>query len=80
MDCCVGFILPLNDGGLFEIDSFLATSFRAFKEMFQNLTNAKYAYVYMAQSLDQSIPAFCLACFGTDNRFIAEHVLMRWNR
>ena len=48
--------------------------------MFQNHTKAKYAYVYMAQSLDQSIPAFCLACFGTDNRFIAEHVLMRWNK
>ena len=79
-DRCVGFVLPLSDEGLPEIDSFLATSFKAVEEMFQNHTKAKYAYVYMAQSLDQSIPAFCLACFGTDNRFIAEHVLMRWNK
>ena len=75
-DSCVGFVLPLNDEGPPEIDSVLAISFRSIKEMFQNHTKA---CVYMAQSLDQSIPAFCLACLGTDNKFTAEHVLMRWN-
>ena len=34
--------------------------------------------VYMAQPMDHNIPAFCLACFGTDNKFTAEHVLLRW--
>ena len=34
----------------------------------------------MAQPLDCNIPAFCLACFGTNNKFTAEHVLLRWQR
>ena len=39
---------------------------------------AKYAFVYMAQPLSEGIPAFCLACMGTDNKFTAHHVLKRW--
>ena len=74
---CVGFVLPLKNG-LPEIDTFLATSFEAVEKMFTNQTVAKYAYVYMAQPLDQKVPPFCLACFGTDNRFSANHVLSRW--
>ena len=46
--------------------------------MFADHTLARYAYVYMAQPLDHNIPAFCLACFGTNNKFTAEHVLLRW--
>ena len=73
---CVGFVLPLKNG-LPEIDSFLATSFDAVERMFADHTIARYAYVYMAQPLDHNIPAFCLACFGTNNKFTAEHVLLR---
>ena len=32
----------------------------------------------MAQPLDQKVPPFCLACFGTDNKFATNHVLSRW--
>ena len=74
---CVGFVLPLQNG-LPEMDAFLATSFDAIKDMFSKQTPAKYAYVYMAQPLDLNIPPFCLACFGTSNKFTAEHVLLRW--
>ena len=74
---CVGFVLPLK-GGLPVIDSFLATSFDAIENMFADNTLAKYAYVYMAQPLAQNVPAYCLACFGTDNKFTAELILQRW--
>ena len=68
---CVGFGLP-------EVDSFSATSFDAIEKMFTTQSVAKYAYVYMAQPLDLNVPAFCLACFGTNNRFTTDHVLSRW--
>ena len=76
-DRCVGFVLPLKNG-LPEVDSFLATSIDAIEDMFANQTSAKYAYVFMAQPLDINVPVFCLACFGTSNKFTAEHVLLRW--
>ena len=44
-------------------------------EAFQSGIIAKY---YMAQPLTQGVPAFCLACLGTDNKFTAEHILKRW--
>ena len=65
---CVGFVLPVNNG-LFEVDSFLAISFDAIENMFAKHTAA---YVYMAQPLDNNIPPFCLACFGTNNKFTTE--------
>jgi len=77
-DRCVGFVLPVDDRGLPLVDSFLATSFSAIENMFGSATIAKYAYVYMAQPLGMNVPPFCLACFGTDQKFTAEHVLQRW--
>ena len=32
----------------------------------------------MAQSLCPDVPAFCLACMGTDNKFTADLILKRW--
>lgn len=55
--------------------SFLATSFDSFKESFRSGTVSKYALVYMAQPLSSRAPSFCLACFGTDNKFNTELVL-----
>ena len=40
---------------------------------------AKYAFVYMIQPLTIAVPAFCLACIGTDNKFDAELVIKRWH-
>jgi len=77
-DRCVGFVLPVDDFGLPLFDSFLATSFSAIDSMFKNESIAKYAYVYMAQPLTVNVPRFCLACFGSDQKFTAEHVLQCW--
>jgi len=77
-DKCVGFVLPLNDEGLPLVDSFIAVSFNAMQVMFRSAAKAKYAYVYMAQSLCLKAPPFCLACIGSDNKFTAQHVMLRW--
>ena len=78
-DRCAGFVLPVDDCGLPLVDSFLATSFSAIENMFKSGSIAKYAYVYMAQPLAVNVPPFCLTCFGSDQKFTAEHVLQRWN-
>ena len=65
---CVGFVLPLK-GGLPVLESFLAISFDAIQVMFGNHAISRYAYVYMVQPLDHNVPPFCLACFGTNNKF-----------
>ena len=78
-DRCVGFVLPVNQKGLPIVDSYLASSFVAIESMFVNSPTARYAYVYMAQPLQQDIPPFCLACLGTDNKFTAAEVMQRWN-
>ena len=72
------FVLPLNDNGLPLVDSFLAVSFNAMEDMFRSAAKAKYAYVYMAQSLCLTAPPICLACIGSDNKFTAQHVMLRW--
>ena len=77
-DRCVGFVLPVNACGLPIVDSFLAVSFAAIEDMFKTASLAKYAYVYMAQPLDSKAPPFCLACVGSNNKFTAEQVLLRW--
>ena len=75
---CCGFVLPLNKEGLPESDSFLAVSFEGIEKMFVENSISKYAYVYMAQSLLESCPPFCLMLMGTDNKFTTESVLQRW--
>lgn len=74
----MGFVLPLDDNGLPVVDSFLAVSFSAMKDMFSSAAKAKYAYVYMVQSLCLTAPPFCLACIGSDNKFTAQHVMLQW--
>lgn len=77
-DRCVGFVLPIDDNGLPLVDSFLAVSYVAIEDMFKTASKAKYAYVYMAQTLCLGAPSFCLACMGSDNKFTAQHVMLRW--
>ena len=74
----VGFVLPLDQNGLANGDSFLAVLFSAIEAMFQNNSIAKFAYVYIAQPLCSDVPPFCLACIGTDNKFTAMNVMQRW--
>lgn len=77
-DRLVGFVLPCDARGLPLHDSFIAVSFEAMTEAFQNGKVANNAFVFMAQSLCDGVPAFCLACVGTDNKFSADLVLNRW--
>ena len=75
----VGFVLPCDEKGLPLTDAFLAVSFESMEKAFQVSDIAKYAFVYMAQPLSEGVPAFCLACMGTNNKFTAQDVLKRWN-
>ena len=77
-DIIVGFVLPCDTNGLPLCDSFIATSFSAIESMFKDNEIARFAYVYMAQALSKQVPAFCLACVGTNNCFNAVDVLKRW--
>lgn len=77
-DHCVGFVSPVDHQCLPIVDSYLALSFETIKQMFPTSTVAKYAYVYMAKPFCENVPAFCLACMGTDNKFTAQDVVMRW--
>ena len=56
-------------------DSFLAVSFEC---IFPNNQPATYAFAFMAEPLQNNVPAFCLAVIGSDNKCSAELVLKRW--
>ena len=68
----------MRQKGLPLADTFVAVSFEAIQEAFSVAAVAKYAFVYMAQPLCEGVPAFCLSCIGTNNKFTAECVLHRW--
>ena len=70
-------MLPCDSAGVPLRDAFIAVSFEAMQEAFESGTIANNAFVYMAQSLSDGVPAFCLACIGTD-KFSAELILKRW--
>ena len=74
----VGFVLPCDDNGLPLKDAFLAISFQQMEQCFLENDVAKYAFVYMAQPLANDVPAFCLACLGTNNKFDYHLVKQRW--
>ena len=76
-DHCIGLVLPLDENGLPKVDSSLAVSFPAIEKMLSNNAVSKYAYVYMAQPLSDTVPPICLACFGTDNKFNTENIMLR---
>ena len=75
----VGFVLPCDNDGLPLTDTFLATTFQQMEQCFLNNDVAKYAFVYMAQPLGDNVPAFCLACLGTNNKFDFQLVQKRWS-
>ncbi|KAK4873812.1 hypothetical protein RN001_013172 [Aquatica leii] len=73
----IGFTMPLVNG-MPVTDSFLATSAKRIQDYFQNGIRSNYAYVVMAQPLSPSAPGYCLSIFGTNNRFIADDLMKRW--
>ena len=66
-------MLPYDEEGLPISSSFMATSFQSMESSFKTGDVAKYAFVYMAQSLSDSVPAFC-----TNNKFTSDLLLKRW--
>ena len=75
---CCGFVLPINEKGLHEVDSFLALTLEGMERMFIYNQMSKYAYVYMVQPLMGDCPSFCLMIIGTDNKFTAKSALLWW--
>jgi len=74
----IGFVLPLENGCPLY-DSFPAISAKTITDYFHTGIRANYAYVIMIQSLDDKAPPFCVAIYGTDNRFTNEDAMSRWN-
>ena len=77
-DKLVGFVLPSNDEGIPLSDSFKAISFDFAQETFLTKEIGKYVLVYMAQPLEENVPAYCLMCSATDNKYNAELITKRW--
>lgn len=75
----VGFVLPLNENGLPNIQIYPATNAGLIKEYFENKTASTLLYVIMMQPLQENAPPFCFSLFGTDNKFTASDVTHRWN-
>ncbi|KAK3920118.1 E3 SUMO-protein ligase ZBED1 [Frankliniella fusca] len=75
----IGPVLPLSENGVPITGSFPATSAAAIATHLEHGQVASCAYAIMAQPLRKGSPSFCLALFGTDNRFCAEQVFKRWH-
>lgn len=74
----IGFVLPCDENGLPIREAFTATTFESIEDAFRTGAIAKYAFAYMVQPLSQNVPAFCLCCLGSDNKFDTTLVLNRW--
>ena len=71
---CRGFESHLRQLSFFLFPLSQVSVFLSFFLSFFQIT-----YVYMVQPLAApDVPSFCLACFGTNNKFTSEHVLLRW--
>lgn len=76
----VGFVLPLKNGCP-QTDICLAKPAKVmvdyYRDYYNSSTKVNYAYVIMAQSIDDSAPSFCVSIFGTDSRFTHKDVIKR---
>ena len=77
-DKMIGFVLPSNENGIPLSNSFIAISFDFAKEAFSSTEIGKYVLVYMAQPLEENVPAYCLMCTVTNNKYDAELITKRW--
>lgn len=73
-----GFVPNLDENGCPNIRSFPATSAQLIKQYFESGIVSNNAYVIMLQPLANKAAAFCLALWGTDNRFEFTSVSLRW--
>lgn len=75
----IGLVLPVNTTtGMPMPYTFLARSATEIKYNIDKKAKSSLVYVIMAQPLIPKAPPFLLQMFGTDNKFKAEDVLLRW--
>lgn len=74
----MGFVLPIGGNGLPIPLSFPAESALHIFDIFQHQKPSSYANVIMVQTLGTNPHKFCLAIYGTDNKFTANDVTSRW--
>ena len=78
-DQIIGGVPPMAENGVPLINSFPAFSAAMIASHFEKGTPSSSAYAIMAQPLQEGAPSFCLAIFGTDNKFTSPQVFKRWN-
>lgn len=61
-----------------SLGSYPATSAEKICSFFEKCDTSNYVYCIMAQPLCDNASVFCLAMFGTNNKFTASQVLKRW--
>lgn len=75
----VGFVLPISANGVPEKNCFLATSASTIKNVFLKNTMSSYINVVVAQPMQDGAYPFCIASYGTINKFDANEVNSRWD-
>ncbi|CAH1099184.1 unnamed protein product [Psylliodes chrysocephalus] len=74
----IGFVSPFDNTAFPKKNSYLITNSATIQSYSENSSQAKLAYVIMAQPLKDRKASFVLNLFGT-NRFTYEEVLKRWD-
>lgn len=78
-DQLVGLVLPLNDKtGMPKPFTFMARSVEDMKK-YSKEPLSTLVYVVLAQPILPKAPPFLLQIYGTDNKFSAVDVKLRWN-
>lgn len=74
----VGCVLPLDQNGLPISESYPASSAKVISDYFKENEMSQQLYCIMAQPIAIKAPPFCVAMFGTNNKFNAAQVHARW--
>ncbi|KAK3917225.1 Protein FAM218A [Frankliniella fusca] len=74
----IGFVPDLDNRGLPEILKFPATSEDVMRGYFESKETSQYVYCILARPLKDFASSFVVSCFGTNNKFKADHVKARW--
>lgn len=70
--------LPLDTNGVPIVGFYPASSAEKICSYFENYDTSNYVYCIIAQPVYDKAAVFCLAMFGTNNKFNSSQVLQRW--
>lgn len=76
--CLVGFVSTHGSNGMPLLRHFSVSSAAEIYNFFKNYKKAAYINLIMAQPLKIGITPFCLAAYGSDNKFTYLDVRKRW--